>query len=138
MAVERFCRFTRQTIHRHEGGRTPVNRPVTTCIRHEFIPFSFFTSLFDPLVDRINREIYDLDYIIIINFMTRYSNSLFLIHLSYTSSFSLIIKSQQDLIPRTIPFRLILEEEKSFHSSRTSSKGRKRETSSIHEIMTPL
>lgn len=127
MAVERFCRFTRQTIHRHEGGRTPVNRPVTTCIRHEFIPFSFFTSLFDPLVHRINREIYDLDYIIIINFMTRYSNLYFF-----------TLPDNQDLIPRTIPFRLILEEEKSFHSSRTSSKGRKRETSSIHEIMTPL
>lgn len=100
MAVERFCHFTRQTIHRHEGGRTPVNRPVTTCIRHEFIPFSFFTSLFDPLVDRINREIYDLDYIII-NFMTRYSNLYFF-----------TLPDNQDLIPRTIPFRLILEEEK--------------------------
>lgn len=51
-------------------------------------------------MDRINREIYDLDYIII-NFMTRYSNLYFF-----------TLPDNQDLIPRTIPFRLILEEEK--------------------------
>lgn len=63
-------------------------------------PLFFFYFSFDPLVDRINREIYDLDYIII-NFMTRYSNLYFF-----------TLPDNQDLIPRTIPFRLILEEEK--------------------------